>query len=537
MFRISIIASVIVLASSLVARGQDDLASAKKLLERKQWDKAIEVYEKLLEEGTSVLECRIGLCQAWLGKQDPDTASFHAVKAEKADPKSIEAARLVGWCFLLKGQAKAAQQSDPTADYEQAILSYRRCTELEPKNAEHWANLGWLHQQLGQYDEAVAAYEKAASLDAGNLNYTYSVALNALNASNAATDPAKKKSLKEKAAAWASKGMKAAKKNPGFLAPLANILNAAGHSNEAAEAYLEVLLAKSGDPNVKGPAAQGLWGVYGPAGRWDELIGAYEKWASAEPKNYLPSWWKGYAQLSAKRFKDAVATWKKVDKLSGGQWAQAWHYLGVALRGAGQMEEAARQLARAAKSNYPWQNPQDSPQFYLELLAGEAFQAGKLDLAVKIIEQDLLPVIKQDRKIWVLNNLGLFRRDLGVAQERQGLKTAARKSYEAAKKAYKDAVQLIPKHPEMTATQKAQLLNDYGLMYQYHFDDYKTALKNYLAALELDPNLPDACLNVGRIYMQLGKLKEALEVLKRGGDRGDIVAARKRCEQMMKKKP
>jgi hypothetical protein len=51
---------------------------------------------------------------------------------------------------------------------EQCIEHYRRCLELDPKFSGAWVNLGNAKLALGQFEEALDAYEKAKTADAGN---------------------------------------------------------------------------------------------------------------------------------------------------------------------------------------------------------------------------------------------------------------------------------------------------------------------------------------------------------------------------------
>jgi tetratricopeptide (TPR) repeat protein len=54
--------------------------------------------------------------------------------------------------------------------FDEAILHLKRATELEPRNAVAWRRLGDVHDQMGNYVEALALHEKAQALLANPRN-------------------------------------------------------------------------------------------------------------------------------------------------------------------------------------------------------------------------------------------------------------------------------------------------------------------------------------------------------------------------------
>ncbi|MBN2388681.1 MAG: ParB/RepB/Spo0J family partition protein [Anaerolineales bacterium] len=53
------------------------------------------------------------------------------------------------------------------------IATYKRVTEMNPENSAAWDKLGDLYSSLGQYEEAISAFQQAISVDASKEDYYY----------------------------------------------------------------------------------------------------------------------------------------------------------------------------------------------------------------------------------------------------------------------------------------------------------------------------------------------------------------------------
>ncbi len=77
-----------------------------------------------------------------------------------------------GW-----GDSSSSQNADFTAaeakikagDYPAAIISLKKVTKAEPKNADAYNYLGYSHRKLGRFDEALEYYQKALSIEPDHL--------------------------------------------------------------------------------------------------------------------------------------------------------------------------------------------------------------------------------------------------------------------------------------------------------------------------------------------------------------------------------
>jgi TolB-like protein/Flp pilus assembly protein TadD len=78
---------------------------------------------------------------------------------------------------------------------------------------------------------------------------------------------------------------------------------------------------------------------------------------------------------------------------------------------------------------------------------------------------------------------------------------------DASREALERAMELAPEHPEV------HIAAGY---YQYHMrGDYEAALREFNAALSVQPNHPQAIAGVGYIYRRMGRFEEAAEFIKR----------------------
>lgn len=83
--------------------------------------------------------------------------------------------------IAVPGQSSVApgQNAVPIANHadDEAIATYQRVTELNPKNARAWHTLGNLFRTSGRYDEAVAAFGQAVALDPNREVFHYHLGL------------------------------------------------------------------------------------------------------------------------------------------------------------------------------------------------------------------------------------------------------------------------------------------------------------------------------------------------------------------------
>lgn len=99
-----------------------------------------------------------------LSQLDYERAFKHFDKATKLDPKNP---------IAFFGKAEAALGL-PTEKADNILGWYRQAIEFEPGNAQFHEGLASLCMDLGRFNEAEQAYNKAAELDADNAPFYYS---------------------------------------------------------------------------------------------------------------------------------------------------------------------------------------------------------------------------------------------------------------------------------------------------------------------------------------------------------------------------
>jgi tetratricopeptide (TPR) repeat protein len=78
-----------------------------------------------------------------------------------------------------QGSVAPGQNAVPIANHadDEAIATYQRVTELNPKNARAWHTLGNLFRTSGRYNEAIAAFGQAVALDPNREVFHYHLGL------------------------------------------------------------------------------------------------------------------------------------------------------------------------------------------------------------------------------------------------------------------------------------------------------------------------------------------------------------------------
>jgi tetratricopeptide (TPR) repeat protein len=150
--------------------------------------------------------------------------------------------------------------------FDEAIAAYQKAIELDPNLAYPHNGLGNVYQQNGRYPEAIAAYQKAIELDPNN--------------------------------ALSHNG-------------LGNVYSDNGRYPEAIAAYQKAIEL---DPNFAAPH-NGLGNVYRQNGRYPEAIAAYQKAIELDPNNALPHNGLGTLYRQNGRYPEAIAAYQKAIEL------------------------------------------------------------------------------------------------------------------------------------------------------------------------------------------------------------------------------
>ena len=131
----------------------DTLAAARKLLDDKQYDKALKlagIAVKRMPKRSGAWNT-LGRVQLQMGKRKDAIESFE--KAVDLNPKNSYARNNLGLALIYDKR------------FEEAADTLEQAVELEPVEAYMWNNLGMAYEQLDRLDDARQAYGNAVEME------------------------------------------------------------------------------------------------------------------------------------------------------------------------------------------------------------------------------------------------------------------------------------------------------------------------------------------------------------------------------------
>ena len=134
-----------------------DLNLALSLIQNKNFVKAKGLIEKLIEKNPDKMQLQMvyGDCLVGLGKLELARKCFLGCLAE------IE---LHDFCYN-----KIAWISVKLEDYDQALIYYKKASELNPKNASLLNKIGNIHRKIGSHSNAIHWYDKVILAEPNNI--------------------------------------------------------------------------------------------------------------------------------------------------------------------------------------------------------------------------------------------------------------------------------------------------------------------------------------------------------------------------------
>jgi tetratricopeptide (TPR) repeat protein len=131
----------------------DTLATARELLDDKQYDKALKLASIAVKKmpKRSGAWNTLGRVQLQMGKRKDAIESFE--KAVDLNPKNSYARNNLGLALIYDKR------------FEEAVDTLEQAVELEPVEAYMWNNLGMAYEQLDRLDDARTAYGNAVEMD------------------------------------------------------------------------------------------------------------------------------------------------------------------------------------------------------------------------------------------------------------------------------------------------------------------------------------------------------------------------------------
>ena len=114
--------------------------------DKKEYDKAIEAFEKAIEINPKKDEAYYNMGNAYNDKKEYD-------KAIEINPKKDEAYYNMGNAYNDK------------KEYDKAIEAFEKAIEINPKDAKAYYNMGYAYNDKKEYDKAIEAYKKAVKIN------------------------------------------------------------------------------------------------------------------------------------------------------------------------------------------------------------------------------------------------------------------------------------------------------------------------------------------------------------------------------------
>jgi len=228
---------------------------------------------------------------------------------------------------------------------------------FEQTNAVSWLNQGIALGNLGKYDEAIEAFDKAIEI---NPQYE---------------------------AAWYLKGA---------------ALNRQGMYNDAIQAYDKAIEIN--------PRNESMWhskGItLGNQGKYEEAGQAFDEAIEINPDNDVGWYLKGAALHQLDKYDEAIEAINKSIEINP-QDADAWYLKGMVLYDLGRSEEAIQAFDNSAQIN-----PQNGDAWYYK---GEAlYFSGRFDEAIQAIDK-AIEIDPQDADAWYIKSMALD--DVGKKEE------------------------------------------------------------------------------------------------------------------------
>ena len=455
------------------------------------------------------------------------TPEARALKIERETTEKIQKEPNNAVVFNERGSARSRLQK-----YKEALEDFRRAVELDSKNADFRANLGYVLWKLGKADEAVAAEREALKLDDKNFTANFQLGRFLLRTGN-------EKNVREAA----EKLKKAIEIDPRQYEIRFELIAAYRHLNETAAAlaqldilqealpsnarvnYVSALLqldrkdfksaveafreALRKDENLPG-ARQDLGLVFIKRGEWSEAEKTFDELARRQADSPTAAYFHALTLYNLKKLPEAEAEARRALRLDA-TLADAHILLGIILTTRENSDaEAIESLSQAAAL---------SPANF-----DAVFYLGR----VQYLSKNYTEAVKNLRSAVNLNKTSIEARFfLGSALEAVGDSDAALAEYsELSKLDAKSEFGLIGlgvlqlkkgnTNEAINSLKNAVAVNDKNFEANWALgrafflkEDFTSAEEFLKKAVEIAPNRTDARYQLGLTLRRLGKTEEA----------------------------
>lgn len=239
---------------------------------------------------------------------------------------------------------------------------------------------------------------------------------------------------------------------------------------------------------------------------------------SQHPDNVAVHFFLGYQRFARKQYDDAAESFRTYAEEATDP-SRVWSYLGQALEGAGEGDEAEAVYLKALRANPADESAAAALDRRIrDGTAAEAASSPKAARAMVAAYADLFALAPENP--WVRNNVAFVLRE---ALARGGGSGAWKPVLEDCVRIYEEAADLVERQvagreatlPHTRLHQYAGILNDTGLMFQYYpsIRDYDEAERYYGRALDLTiDGYFDAFTNLVKIYREQSRWQDLYDL-------------------------
>jgi tetratricopeptide (TPR) repeat protein len=244
--------------------------------------------------------------------------------------------------------------------FEDAIKAFDSSLEIDPSQADTWANKGFTLGKMGKYELAVGAYNHALEIPAPPAAH---------------------------ANAWNDKG---------------DILAKMGRNAEALEAFEHALVLSSDEPFISATALHNIGTIFSQEERHEEALLCYSEAIRLVPR-LMPLWGsQAHALYYLNRYAEALASAEQAHVLEpDNSWVDE-----IGLRAASEVERMKEMLIKY--SAMLRDNPDDDKAWYVIGVA--LTNLGQRQQALDVCEQ-LIQKTPQNIDAWILKGIILFAMD------------------------------------------------------------------------------------------------------------------------------
>ena len=226
---------------------------------------------------------------------------------------------------------------DELGQYDDAIAAFQKTIAIKPNEHDAWYNMGVAYDSKGQYDDAIVAFQKTIAIKPDDHEAWYGMGVAYEN-----------KGQYDDAIAALQKVVEIKPDDDEAWYNMGNVYGKKNQYDEAIGAFQKVIEIKPDDDE----AWNNLGDAYENKDRYDEAIAAFYKAVDIKPSKY-ESWYNmGLVYGKKGQYAEAIKAFQKVIEIEPQQY-EAWNLMGLAYGSNGQYSDAvaAYQKVVAIKPN------------------------------------------------------------------------------------------------------------------------------------------------------------------------------------------